>query len=179
MTRIVNVLGTLRKAEKQHFMESIYWLLFTIFGSGLPVYGGWFLLALLSIRVGFTDFCRHGEFALYSAAILGSTLHLISKGGYKNMIINMRCFVLVSFVLLLFATLIFAGATAASATDVEKPNILNLRLLIPSSVILLVLTIVVAFIVNLVDNVILSSDLSGMGKKSLEKLNQDFEKTGG
>lgn len=179
MAKIVNVLSALREANKGHWLEAIYWLLFTIFGSGLPIYGGWFLLTLLSRKVGFMDFCRDGQFALYSAAILGATLHLISKGGYKEMFINMRCFVLVSFILLLFASLIFAGATAASAGDSgERSIIVNPMLLIASSMLILALTIVVAFFVTLIDSVRFSPDLRKIERTGIEKLSRDFDTTG-
>lgn len=179
MTKIVSVLSALREAKTRHWLEAIYWLLFTVFGSGLPIYGGWFLLNLMSRKAEFMDFCRGGEFALYSAAILGATLHLISKGGYKEMFINMRCFVLVSFVLLLFASLIFAGATTASASDNgERSIIVNPMLLIVSSIIILALTIVVAFVVTLIDSVRFSPDLKGMERSGIEKLSRDFDITG-
>jgi len=179
MAKIVNVLSVLREANKRHWLEAIYWLLFTVFGSGLPIYGGWFLLTLLSRKVGFMDFCRHGEFALYSAAILGATLYLISRGGYKEMFINMRCFVLVSSILLLFATLIFAGATAASASDSgERSVIINPMVLIASSILILAITIVVVFFVTLIDTVRFSPDLTEIQRTGIEKLRRDFETTG-
>jgi hypothetical protein len=179
MYKIVNVLSALKEAKKRHWLEAIYWLMFTIFGSGLPVYGGWFFLTLLSHRVGFMDFCRGGEFALYSAAILGATLHLISKGGYKEMFINMRCFVLVSFILLVFASLVFAGATAASASDRGEISIIvNPILLVASSILILTLTIIVAFFVTLIDSVRFSPDLREIERNGIEKLSQDFDTTG-
>ena len=154
MGKTVNILAAFRQAKGRHWWEAIYWLLYTIFGAGLPVYGGWFLLTLLSRRVGFVDFCRDGEFVLYSAAILGATLHLISKGGRRDMFVNMRFFVLLSFILLLLATLIFAGVTVASLGDsTEVSVIVNQKLLIPSSIVILILTILVAFLVNLLDSV--------------------------
>jgi len=135
-------------------------------------------LALWSIKVGFVDFCKDGEFALYSAAIIGSTLHLISKGGYKNLLVNMRCFVIMSFVLLVLATLMFAAATAASIKEGDTSGILNLKLLVVSSVIVLVLAVAVAFVANLIDSIISSTDLPDIEKKRMKKLSEDFEKTG-
>lgn len=136
-------------------------------------------MTLLSRRVGFVDFCRDGEFALYSAAILGATLHLISKGGYKEMFVNMRCFVLLGCILLLFATLIFAGVTAAATDDTAQPSVIvNQKLLISSSIAILIFTIAVAFLVTLLDSVRFRPDLKQIEKSSIEKLSQDFDKTG-
>ncbi|MCK4785839.1 MAG: hypothetical protein KAV87_18935 [Desulfobacteraceae bacterium] len=171
MPTTINPLVVLKDAKWKHWRDTLYWLLFTVFGSGLPIYGGWLLLKLRSSEVELADFYQNGEFALYCAAILGSTLYLMSRGGYRDIFIHMRLFSFLATVFLVIATLLFCGARTGTTED---SSIVNLSLLISLSTILLILTLILGFLVNLID----TSRVDMNPRAAQKKLNDEFDAIG-
>ena len=71
---------TLREASSEQWNESLGWLLYSLAGSTLPIWlGGYVLLPIFGRHFSWVEYGRHGEFALYSAALLAPTLRLIAK----------------------------------------------------------------------------------------------------
>lgn len=178
MGKRINIRAAIKSANREHWCDAIYWLLFTFIGSLFAVYGGVFLLKLVSQKVALSDLCKNGEFALYSAAILVTIFHLVWKDAYKGPFVNLRLFGSISIILFIFASFIFAGVTTANAISGEKPSVLDLRILIPSSIGTFLATLVIGFLTTLVDAVRVAPDLTKIQESEQEDLKEAFRKTG-
>jgi hypothetical protein len=178
MQNKMNIIQVIKSASKDHWRDAVWWFIFTLIGSLWTVYGSFFLLKLFSQKITIADFCSKGEFALYSAAILVTIFHLLWKDSSRGPYINLRIFSALSLVLFFFASLIFAGVTTADVLSSSKPSILNQKLLIPASIGIFIVTLIIGFIVTLIDAVRLVPDLGRNEKNEIEDLQRAFKKTG-
>lgn len=174
MTGQLTFLETIRHAKRSHVVDSVVWFLFTIVGGLLPVWGGAVLLWIAPGNVHWLDFASHGEFALYSAALLAPAIYIVTAGPGGVPFPSRTFVVLIEIILLLLAVLAFSGITflqrfhVIGAVEGAEVAIWSIRLFTASAVL--------SFLVNLVDILIRYPDprqLAAEGQKALE---QDFDK---
>ncbi|MDP2278702.1 MAG: hypothetical protein Q8K51_10810, partial [Nitrospirota bacterium] len=165
-----------RIATKEHWWDAIISMLFTLFGSLLPLWASYILLKVLASKFSFTDFIDHGEFALYSAALLSPALYIIGKdrtpAGFPYRIF----FILILPMGLLFATLVFSGVVFATVTQ-NQPLNLNKEFLRNSTVILLILSVLFPFLINVLDNIRREPDMRTIKAHEMKKLEDQFDET--
>lgn len=102
------------RASAKHWGNGIIWLLYTVVGSLMPVWLGLIVLTAWPGTVTWARFLDHGEFALYSTALLTTGL-LILFDDYKDGFYGRRIMGLVTIVPLLVATGVFAVAVVAES----------------------------------------------------------------
>jgi hypothetical protein len=164
----------------RQWWETAKWLFYTLAGSLLPVWGSCLLLKLFSQKIQWTDFFRHGEFALYSAAIITPAIYLILKEKFNIPFLRRHLCGFLAFSFLIFSTLIFAGVTIIAVNqNVQRPVVLNESFLVHSSIVVFCLSVFLVFFVTLGDNLITQEDLREVEQRSGKKLEKDFDALGG
>jgi len=158
----------------EHWRESSKWLMYTLVGGLVPVWGGMFLFKLFSRPVSFSDFSSNGEFALYSATMLAPSLYLILKDYNSSNFLYRHTFALASVLGLLVSMILFAGVTAVHAGGMGSVN-LDQRFLRWVTMLLFLVAVGVSFLVTALDNERIGIDVS---KVREERANQvkDLEK---
>ena len=165
--------AVLSKPNKHHWYESFGWLVATLLGGLLPLWGSYVLFWLKGPSPQFSEFVRHGEFALYSASLLAAALFLILRDWAIGYFPFRMLFGMVVVAALLIATIIFAGVFEANQAD-DPAKILNINFLRPFSVGLYVVTLILAFIVTLIDMVGVTVDPQELQAEQDADLAEDF-----
>ena len=106
MDRRADGVLSIRRPTSEEWRLSAGWLIATIVGGLLPLWGSYLMLKLGGESVFVADFVSHGEFALYSASLLAPVFFIILRelpAGFP-----FRLWIgLVSVVLLLISALTF------------------------------------------------------------------------
>jgi len=155
----MDFINTLRNSPREHWISALQWLLTSLIGGLLPTWGLLLFLLLFSQPVFIENFTQHGEFALYSAAMLSATFYIVSKDYEPNPIQqvlrrltghefpkNLKkpfpgriVFIIICLMLLVISTLLFAGATLAALPKVGLP--LNVEILNNVTVAIFIITL--------------------------------------
>ena len=166
----------LRGAQPENLEEGRFWLGFTLFGGLMPLYGGAFFLLLFSSEISFEAFIDHGEFAIYSAGLLATSLLVVVRE-YKAPFPERATWGLITGVLLVLAVLVFAVAAAADAApDVAKD--VNRGLLRVSSLVIYGLALATTFVLT-VKREILTVNVEAIRAKRMGRLEDVYDSTGG
>lgn len=170
------ILSSIPEENREHWQEALKWLVFTIVGSLFPVWAGALLLMLTSQPFGWRDFFRHGEFALYSAAILAPAIQLLSRE-FRTIFFEHRWLhLLVAVVGLLVSALLFSAVIATSPPS-GSPLRLNQGMLIWGSMGLFLSSATFVFFVTFLDYQRLARDIRAVQDKSLRELKRSFKHT--
>lgn len=167
---------TLKNTTKLNWTESLTWLMYILLGSLLPVYISIIILCILKQPFGFTDFTGHAEFGIYSATILASSAYVVLKD-FRNRPFPRRAI----FGGIIVLGLITASAIYATVTIADKIAILrdffplDQKLIMCFSLILFGSSIVVAYLVNILDSVITNLDLESFKAKVESTLDKEFD----
>jgi hypothetical protein len=161
-----------------HWRDGAMWLGFNLVGSLTPIWFGWLLLTLLSRPPSWADLSSHGEFALYSAAMLAPTLYILLRDlrapGFPGRLV----LGLLAFTAAVVSTGFFAAVTTAFA--IPQPLLkINQAFLRSGTLGLFVFSALLAFVVTVVDNARSQPDIRGMAATQEQELAKDFEKLGG
>jgi hypothetical protein len=177
---------------KSNSGEALIYVLIGLGGSMMPVWGGLMLYKIFSLNPDFWAFVDKGQFYLISAALFTPSCYQLYKN--KNSTNQFHSFVfLISIFLLVGSAILFAGATVFDLPvqvfgKSEEPGVntliplaINLPFLRASSVILLLLSIVTAFISQSIDNKVNSggpemTDVSDARSEDVKDLNSSFDK---
>ena len=162
----------------QLWRETGSWLFYTLTGILLPVWCSCLLLKLFSQKIQWIDFFRHGEFALYSAAIITPAIYLILKEKFNIPFLRRHLCGFLAFAFLIFSTLIFAGVTVIAVNQNVQRPVLNESFLVRSSIVVFCLSVFLVFFVTLGDNLITREDLREVEQQSSKKLEKDFDALG-
>lgn len=165
--------------NKQPWCETSKWLFYTLVGSLLPVWGSCLLLKLFSQTIQWVDFFKHGEFALYSAAIITPAIYLILKEKFNIPFLSRHVCGLLALAFLISSTLIFAGVTVIAVNQNIQRPILNESFLVITSIVVFCLSVFLAFFITLADNIITQEDLREVRQRDSEKLEKEFDDLGG
>ena len=157
----MRLLGTFGRTRSENWSDGGNWLLFTLIGGLLPVWGGAIILVLFGNEVSFASFTDHGEFAIYSAGLLASALLVVMRE-YRARFRERAILGLLSLVLIIIATLIF---TAASAGENETTLNVNRTIMRNASVTLYCITVILTFFLTVL-------------KEALEPRLEEISRTG-
>jgi hypothetical protein len=135
---------------RRHWYESFGWLLATVLGGLMPLWGSYILFLLKGKTPQLNEFVIHGEFALYSAAMLAAACFLIMRewpSGYFpwRIIFGMSAVAGVVLSALVFASVFEANLTATSAATID------VDFLRPFSLVLFSAAFVLSYVVTLID----------------------------
>lgn len=162
--------------NKTHWVDAMSLLLYTLVGALLPVWFGPLFLRIISVKIPLTNFIDHGEFALYSAALLSPAFYLVAVDRNPPGFPYRRSFILVLVVLILASTGIFAGVIVGTTLQ-NQPFILDKSFLRYITIFIFIISIFSSLAISVLDNARLEPNLQAMKAKEMKKLEDEFDKT--
>ena len=168
----VGLITAIYQSSWDDWKETIYWLGFNVLGGLLPTWGTALLLRLRGQQIIYSDFARHGEFALYSAAFLAPALLVIFRYARRSRYVLGAGSALLAVAGLLVSAFVYATATSASVSPNEP---IDIGYLVPFSVCLLVFSFVLAFLAAFMENQAANLNLHEVEEKQQESLRKKFE----
>lgn len=176
--RTIGLIAAVRQSSWQDWKETLYWLGFNFLGGLLPTWGGALLLRLRGQHLVYSDFAKHGEFALYSAAFLAPALLVIFRYVKRSRyVLGAGSGLMAVFGLLASA---FVYATAATPTANPAAHAIeagyDVGYLVAFSTGLLVFSLIVALLVAFVENQATNLDLQQVETRQQEELRAKFER---
>lgn len=167
----MGIIRALRDTQRQHWAESSRWLMFTLIGSLIPVWGGAVLTLLYSGHPSIDDYTNHGEFALYSASLLAPALYIVLKESNRKVIKSSQIFIFAIVLLLLLSVLVFAGVGTPGRVGV-KLDIVFLRNI---SILLYLIAIIISFLISVLDNRTVFKNLREVQKAEYDNFEAAFD----
>ena len=172
----------LAKPTRRQLAHIAKWLVCYIICSLLPIWGSLVLLQLFTNPTwAFQDFTSNGEFALFSASLLGSLFFLLFRDSLAPRFPHSAFFGIAGLVGIVLATLFFAGAVlsakAAAGSQADASVFeLNPSVLGTLSVILYGLALIVFLLATYVDIRLTSYQPADTRVEDMKELIGDFHK---
>jgi hypothetical protein len=168
---------TLKETTREQWFESFAWLLYNLAGSTVPIWlGGYVLLPIFGTRFSWVGYGKHGEFALYSAALLAPTLRLIAKDIDNFVFVRRQSFLFFGWIFLTVSVAIYSSVIVADRIAQGTAN-LNTALMVVMSLALYASSLVFSFVVIIIDSQRLPTNLREIMKAQATKLDADFGET--
>jgi hypothetical protein len=161
-------------AVKSNWKEATKWLLFTYVGGLIPVWGGYIIFNLYAKDASLSKFSDHGEFALYSAAMLAPALYYILKDLKTSTFIYRHFFALVCIVCLLVSALLYVGVASVSVGQI--PATIDLDFLRGITWVLFLIASLMSFLVTALDSSRTLRDIQTERARAFKNLEQQFDK---
>ena len=152
-------------------MELLFELVFAL----LPVWGTMLLLRVLSRPMDWGDFVVHGEFAIYSAALVGPSIHQIWQLRRKPRAPGLG-FLLLAIIGLLASTLIFAASVLG--TLIPEFGEIDRDFMSWVSILLFSASICFVYLVKVLDNIHTSADVPGEAHRDVDALEKAVRELG-
>jgi hypothetical protein len=170
--------SVLSKTTPEQRSEAFSWLLFNVAGATLPIWlGGYLLLPVFGKHFSWLEYSQHGELALYSAALLAPTLRVIAKDVGESEFVRRQYFLFLGWICFTGSVALYSGVIAVAGMPPAQAT-LNGVLLFKFSLSLLILTVLISFVVRLVDfQRIQPKEILDLQEASKERLESDFDKT--
>jgi hypothetical protein len=171
-----NPFAIFKETNSSHWGDAGLWLAYNLIGSLAPLWLGYFILKSFSRDPTLAGFSQHGEFAIYTAAMIASAFYTANRVALPGF--NLRqIFVLMSFVLILLA---IGSFVAVSTAFMDPTSLLTInqdfvrRVTITSFLI----SVVLAFFVTVLDNARLTPDPVNIVNSQQKKLSDEFDNLG-
>jgi len=176
MTGKVKLRVAIRTTERDQWVDTIWSTFYLLAGSLVPIWlGGYILLPVFNRTFNWTDYAQHGEFALYSAAIIAPALRVIAKDLDTFHFNNRQTFLFFGSILLAASVALYSGVISGFGIPQWEATFNKSRLLY-LTVGLLVLSIIYSFFVMLLDHPIDPSTFKQTRDKQEERLDQEFSR---
>jgi len=164
------------KNHKDDWKEAFSQTLWNSIASLIPIILGVFLYVLFKQKPTFKSFTNNGEFAIYSATMIATSLYIVFKD-YKTVPFRFRklCGGVSILVLLLSSILYF------SVTTVDTINVYidyDREFMRVTSFYIYVFSVFFTFILNGMDKSRTTIDIQNKRKEDLEKLESNFDNLG-
>ena len=168
----MSIKKTLKSSKREHWKDTCSCLFLTMIGNLAPFWVSFLLILLFGQWAGWLEFFRHGEFFIYSASLLTSTLYLvIYKSSQKYKMTN-----ILLFALLFISAVLFAGVTVEGLlSTLSIPIPMNVKFLFFSSLILFVFSVFLFFSINLFENIRTSPDTAKIAETDYKDLENKFD----
>jgi hypothetical protein len=167
-----------KNVNRSHLSDAGIWLFYNLAGSLAPVWFGLLILETFKRKPGWADFSQHGEFALYSAAMLAPAFYVINRDLRIPGFAGRQILGLLTLLGTLAATCFFVAVTTAF---VEPKPVLEIdqSFLQRGTVTLFIFATILSFLVTVLDNARQTPDLPEIAKEQREKLAKQFEELEG
>lgn len=175
MTSRVSFLAALRAAKWDHWREALVLMGYTLLGGLAPLWIGWIVLALTHGHPQVIDFASHGEFALYTAALLAPAIYLIVHERSETPFTNQALFVLLALAGILVSVAAY-GLVAPETSKVMTFSNLDRASLADLSVDLFLGSVVYALLVSTLDNVRTTPPVRDIVAQQQRDLEADFDR---
>ena len=171
-------------SKLDHWTDGGLWLVCTLLGAFLPLYGGWVILTLFSITPTWDSFTAHAEFAIYAASFASASCYLMLreikslKDLRETTFPNRGVLVIIFAFILVISALIFAAvylvdmSPSAQAASYLKLDKVFLR---ETTIGLLFTCMILSFLVVVADNTRASFDPTAQAKEELDDLENEFD----
>ena len=163
----------LLESRKNDWWESFVWIGFVLLGSLAPIYVSTLVLLIAKQPFGLVDFAGHGEFSIYSAALLATCCYLVLRDSKKPFPLR-HVFGFLVFFVLLTATAIFASVTTFSKIGL-KALAFDENVVTTLSLNLFVFSLLVTYISNVLDAVTSRADPRKASERQEKRLKEDFD----
>ncbi len=163
----MELLSDLRNATLGHWRQAGLWILMVVMGGLFPLWGGALLFVLWGQSPSLPLFLSHGEFYIYSAAIMAPTLYVLLS------ICRFGIVHIISIMVLLVNAVLFAGILSSNSfapiIDVDKVFLRS------SSIVLLALSIFITLCARVAENIQRGPDVRGMQRRAYDELEADLD----
>lgn len=176
----------LHRISKTHWIDAIYWLLLSLIGGLLPIWGSYLIGRLISQETTLDLFIRNGELALFCASVISASFYNITKDYLPsnlrtNKIIkmtfpNQSIFILIGVVILIVSVLLFAATSFTFSFDLL--NSINNNLIVKLSITITTITIIFSYLIAAIDNSLAGKseeEIKNTFTASQNKLEQEFD----
>lgn len=129
-----------------------------------------------------SDFLKHGEFVLYSAAFIAPALYVVIKDFREIRFVRRQLFVLIAGFVLIISALVYAGlVTVTSFSDQPEAMrlVVNQTFLSWVSLILLPISVIYAYLVTVLDNHRSDPNIRAELEDKQKQLEKQFDQLGG
>jgi hypothetical protein len=164
---------TITYATNEQWKSTMYWLLYTLIGGLVPTWGGAILLWIFGNWRGWEPFYANGEFILYSAALLAPALHILIKDARKP---GFQLLAILNLAILFISFLLYAAIALSAFNIVNTEYKINLSLLSILSIWLFVLSVIISFLSELLENVKSDPDVEKIKSDQMYELSGEFKK---
>jgi hypothetical protein len=175
--------SVLRKTTPSQRNEAFSWLLYNVAGATLPIWlGGYILLPVFGKHFSWLEYSQHGELALYSAALLAPTVRVIARDVGESEFVRRQTFLFFGLILITASVALYSGIIAVAgvlpAGMAMVETTINSLLLFRFSLTLLIMTVIISFVVRLIDyQRIEGREILDLQDESEKRLESDFDKT--
>jgi len=154
--------------KTEHWKEAYIKLCYTLIGSLIPIWLGAIIVWIIGKLNSWTMFFIHGEFAIYSAALLASVFYLISSGRERNPFLKKRFLSISTLVLIL----ITAGLFFIAVTNLTDRTIL----LVAFTIIVFVFSVTIFFFASVLEIALTDTDIRKLERSNIEDLGKKLDK---
>lgn len=162
----------LHDSEKEDWLGGLSWLGFSCVCGLMPIWITLLILLLFSQELEVTLFTNNGEFALYSASFVGSSLYLVMQDWKNKSFPSMGAFSLLLIAMLACSGVMYALVALVGVLVIpDLYNLFDKEFLRKLSFWILPITFALSFIVVVADKIRLNPN----PKRGLEKLDDEFE----
>jgi len=173
-THKIQLPGPFGDANRSHWSDAGIWLFYNLAGSLAPVWFGLLILKTFHRHPGWADFSQHGEFALYSAAMLAPTFYVINRDLKIPGFAGRQILGLLTLLGTLAATCFFVAVTTAF---MEPKPVLEIDqvFLQQGTTVLFVFSAFLAFLVTALDNARQTPDVNVLAERRRKKLDEQYD----
>ena len=175
----MTIFALLRASNKTHWLDAFYWFILIVGLSTLPLWGTWLIFLLQKKPIVIADLMVHGEFYIYSAALVAESLYTLMAIKYR---INIG--IILSIFLIIVCVLFFASVTISQKAQQEITSgalkefeTIDIEFLKQTSIFIFSLVLVISFTTKLIDNIKTNPPVRGFRDNAYEDLETDFEST--
>jgi hypothetical protein len=167
----------LSDTDYSNLRDATYWLVYSLLGGLAPIWCGVIISKILSHPPTLGQFTAHGEFALYTAAIVAPAFHTLSRDlkvpGFKGR----QFFLLASVCCMVIAVCIYVAVSCAQIPGLMLAiGTIDQEFLRFFTPLLFVFAMGLAFIVTVLDYGRLSSDVREVVVEQRQELKDEFNK---
>ena len=173
----VNLVSAVRSCSREHWRTAGKWLAYTVGCGFLPVIVGLLLVWGLSTKTfDWHDFVVHGEFVIYSAALVAASTRLISKDTETFPFVHREMFVLSAILTLMCSIALYSAIKTATLLSLQTT--INNNFIVRFSLALLSFSLAFFFLVFLLDQQRITPNVKGIARLKEQKLSDDFDNLG-
>jgi NhaP-type Na+/H+ or K+/H+ antiporter len=145
---------TLQLSTRTQWIDAGSWIAYTLFGGLLPFWGTALILLFVNRSQSLGRYLENGELAVFCAGLLASTIPVMRRRIKGAQVEHPGWFHFVALVALAVIFVLFASVTLARQF---RASDLNMDAVIVTSLILFVVSVVMGFFVELIQNIRITS----------------------
>lgn len=172
----VNLYSAIRSCSKEHWWNTGKWLAYTVLCGFLPIIIGLLLVWIFATKpVNWYDFVVHGEFVIYSAALIAASTRLVSKDTATFPFVHREMFTLTAILVLVSCVALYSAIKTSLLFSLQHVNDERIA---EFSILILVVSLSFSTLVFLLDQQRVKPDVIGILAHQEKQLDSDFDKTG-